>query len=60
MSGNDDKSIAKRRDDALGKALNTPPRQHRDMKKGAKAKKRPATAPSVPDPPGRKPQSGQR
>lgn len=26
--------IAKRRDEALRRALNTPPKQHKDMKKG--------------------------
>jgi len=32
-------SIAKRRDDALRKALNTPPKQHKDMKKGKRRKR---------------------
>ena len=34
-----EKEIAQRRDDALRRALNTPPKQHKDMKKG-KSKKR--------------------
>lgn len=29
-----DDPIAQRRDDALRRALNTPPKQHKDMKKG--------------------------
>ncbi len=31
--------IAKRRDEALRRALNTPPKQHKDMKKGVKKKR---------------------
>lgn len=34
-------NIAQRRDDALRRSLNTPPKQHKDMKKGkGKGKKR--------------------
>jgi hypothetical protein len=35
----DDEAVNRRRDEALRKALNTPPKHHRDMKKG-KGKKR--------------------
>lgn len=39
MSDNlDKKDVARRRDDALRRALNTPPKQHNDMKKGARKK----------------------
>ena len=41
-----DKAVVQRRDDALRRALNTPPKPHKDMKKGAKKKQdnRPATS----------------
>jgi len=29
-----DKKVERRRDEALRRALNTPPKQHKDMKKG--------------------------
>lgn len=32
-------AIAKRRDEALRRALNTPPKQHKDMKKGVRKKR---------------------
>lgn len=41
MTENDsrrDTDVAKRADDALRRALNTPPKHHKDMKKGAKKK----------------------
>lgn len=31
--------VAQRRDEALRRALNTPPKQHKDMKKGTKKKR---------------------
>jgi hypothetical protein len=34
-----DQEIARRRDEALRRALNSPPKQHKDMKKG-KSRKR--------------------
>jgi hypothetical protein len=34
-----DDIISQRRDDALRRALNTPPKQHKDMKKGAGQKR---------------------
>ena len=33
------KSIAQRRDEALRRALNTPPKHHKDMKKGMRKKR---------------------
>ena len=44
----DDIAIQRRADEALRRALNTPPKQHKDMKKGAKGKPRgkPATRPA--------------
>jgi hypothetical protein len=36
---NQEDNIARRRDEALRRALNTPPKQHKDMKKG-KSRKR--------------------
>jgi hypothetical protein len=41
----DDKTVQQRRDEALRRALNTRPKQHKDMKKGSKKKQpdRPAT-----------------
>jgi hypothetical protein len=33
-SGIEQQGIARRRDEALRRALNTPPKQHKDMKKG--------------------------
>lgn len=38
MSGND-KEVQKRRDEALRRALHTPPKQHKDMKKGTRKKR---------------------
>lgn len=42
--------IAKRRDEALRRALNTPPKQHKDMKKGKgrKQQDKPATSQKQP------------
>ena len=34
-----EQEIAQRRDDAVRRALNTPPKPHKDMKKGAKKKR---------------------
>ena len=34
-----EQEIAQRRDDALRRALNTPPKQHKHMKKGARKKR---------------------
>lgn len=34
-----DAEIEKRRDDALRRALNTPPKHHKDMKKGTQKKR---------------------
>lgn len=39
MEDNEDEDVAARANDALRRALNTPPKQHKDMKKG-KGKKR--------------------
>ena len=42
MSGNDTRSeeeIRARRDEAIRRALNTPPKPHKDMKKGKGGKK---------------------
>lgn len=39
MTKPDQRSIEKRRDEALRRALNTPPKHHKDMKKG-KGKRR--------------------
>jgi hypothetical protein len=39
MPRNDDE-VARRADAAIRRALNTPPKQHKDMKKGARRKKR--------------------
>ena len=47
---NKDEETARRADEAIRRALNTPPKQHKDMKKG-KAKKqqdKPATSPKRP------------
>ncbi len=33
------KIVAQRRDEALRRALNTPPKQHKDMKKGTRKKR---------------------
>jgi hypothetical protein len=40
------KAVVQRRDEAIRRALNTPPKLHKDMKKGAKKKQddRPATS----------------
>lgn len=38
--------VERRRDDALRRALNTPPKQHKDMKKG-KGRKRQEEHPTV-------------
>jgi hypothetical protein len=45
-----DREIAQRRDEALRRALNTPPKQHKDMKKGKGKKQRdkPATSQKQP------------
>jgi len=34
-----EQDVAKRADEALRRALNTPPKQHKDMKKGVKKKR---------------------
>ncbi len=36
----DEVDVSKRRDEALLRALNTPPVQHKDMKKGTRKKKK--------------------
>lgn len=38
-SENENDEIESRRDDALRRALSTPPKQHKDMKKGVRKKK---------------------
>ena len=43
---NRDKEVAKRADDAIRRALNTPPKPHKDMKKGTR-KKRQEDAPTA-------------
>ena len=45
-----DDAVAKRRDEALRRALNTPPKQHKDMKKGRgkKQQDKPATSQKQP------------
>lgn len=43
-----DREISKRRDEALRRALNTPPKHHKDMKKG-KGKKRQDERPTASD-----------
>lgn len=45
---NDDELIQQRRDAALRRALNTPPKPHKDMKKG-RSKKRQDEAPTASD-----------
>lgn len=39
MGRDDKKAIEARRDEALRVALNTPPKQHKDMKKGTRKKR---------------------
>ena len=39
MPEQDGFEVDKRRDDALRRALNTPPKHHKDMKKGARKKR---------------------
>jgi hypothetical protein len=41
-----DDEVRARREDALRRALNTPPKQHKDMKKGAKKKQDERPTPS--------------
>ena len=43
-----DVDVARRRDDALRRALNTPPKPHKDMKKGTR-RKRQEDAPTASD-----------
>ena len=44
------KEIEQRRDEALRRALNTPPKPHKDMKKGkGKQRDKPATPPQKPE-----------
>ena len=43
-----DSDVAQRRDEGLRRALNTPPKQHKDMKKG-KSKKRQDESPTADD-----------
>lgn len=43
-----DAQVAQRRDEALHRALNTPPRHHKDMKKG-KSKKQQDESPTASD-----------
>jgi hypothetical protein len=46
----DENAVARRADEALRRALNTPPKQHKDMKKGKgkKQQDKPATSPKRP------------
>jgi len=57
----DERKITKRRDDALRRALNTPPKHHKDMKKGKRGDSA-ESSDNVDEPPARehKPSSGQR
>ena len=39
MNATENEDVVKRRDEALRRALNTPPKQHKDMKKGERKRR---------------------